>query len=113
MDMIFHWVAVVKNENSDPTSFQLESSESLESPVIPEFPFVVTSTGTKLYRCPFHIEGCRVQNIHPEEIEHHIRYKHPQHGSQRGNFSYRNNTMYNQLVLLNSVILRSKIEIGS
>jgi hypothetical protein len=67
----------------DPTYFQVESSESLESPVTKdlEFPFVITSTGTKFYKCPFHIEGCRIQNIHPEEIERHIRYKHPQHGS--------------------------------
>jgi len=76
-----------KNENSDATSFQLESPESLESPIIkdPEFPFVVTSTGTKSYRCPFHIEGCRVQNIHPEEIEHHIKYKHGQDDRQGAN----------------------------
>jgi hypothetical protein len=102
-------------ENNDPASFRLESPESLESPVIKdrEFPFVVTSTGTKLYRCPFHIEGCRIQNIHPEEIELHIRYKHPQDGSQRGNFSYRHNTLYNQFVLLNSVLPRSKTKIGS
>ncbi|HET6726646.1 MAG TPA: hypothetical protein VFH19_01310 [Nitrososphaeraceae archaeon] len=67
-------------ENTNSTYLPAESPESPESPVTKdlEFPFVVTSTGTKFYRCPFHIEGCRVQNIHPEEIEHHIQYKHQQ-----------------------------------
>jgi len=99
---------------SDPTYLQAESPESLESPVTKdlEFPFVVTSTGTKFYRCPFHIEGCRIQNIHPEEIERHIQYRHPQHGLERENFSNALNIMYNQTILLNSVIPRSKIKIG-
>ena len=102
-------------ENSDPIYLQAESPESLESPVTKhlEFPFVVTSTGTKMYRCPFHIEGCRVQNIHPEEIEHHIKYKHPQDESQVENFFHMHTTMYIQIILLNSVIPRSKIKIGS
>jgi hypothetical protein len=103
-----------ETENAQPL-LQNESPESLESPVTKdlEFPFIVTSTGTKMYRCPFHIEGCRIQNIHPEEIEYHIKYKHPQVESQRGNFSYRHNTMYNQIILLNLVIPRSKIKICS
>jgi hypothetical protein len=70
----------MNDETSGITYFRVESSESLESPATQhvEFPFVVTSTGTKFYRCPFHIEGCRIQNIHPQEIERHIKYKHPQ-----------------------------------
>jgi len=99
---------------SGPTYLQAESPESLESPVTKdlEFPFVVTSTGTKFYRCPFHIEGCKIQNIHPQEIERHIQYRHPQHGLERENFSNAHNIMYNQTILLNSVIPRSKIKIG-
>jgi hypothetical protein len=96
-------------ESSDKIHTQSESPESLESPVTKDlgFPFLVTSTGLRIYRCPFHIEGCRVQNIHPEEIECHIKYKHPQEESQNGNFSYRHNTMYMQTILLNLVIPRA------
>jgi hypothetical protein len=98
-------------ENSDRRYSQAESPESLESLITKdlEFPFVVTSTGLRIYRCPFHIEGCRIQNIHPEEIARHIKYKHPQDDSQRESFSYSQNTMYNQIILLNSVIPRSEI----
>jgi hypothetical protein len=105
----------MNKETSGLTYFRVESPASLESPVTQhiEFPFVVTSTGTKFYRCPFYIEGCTIQNIHPEEIELHIKYKHPQDESQGENFSYMHTTMYNQTILLNSVIPRSKIRIGS
>jgi hypothetical protein len=105
----------MNKETSGLTYFRVESPTSLESPVTQhiEFPFVVTSTGTKFYRCPFYIEGCTIQNIHPEEIELHIKYKHPQDESQGENFSYMHTTMYNQTILLNSVIPRSKIRIGS
>ena len=98
-------------DSTGSTNLQVESPESLESPVTKdqEFPFLVTSTGMKIYKCPFRIEGCRVQNIHPEEIESHIKYKHPQDGSQNGNFSYRHNTMYMQTILLNLVIPRCMI----
>jgi hypothetical protein len=101
-------------ENSDRTYSKAESPESLESPVSKEleFPFVLTSTGLRIYRCPFHIERCRIQNIHAEEIERHIKYKHPPDESQRESFSYSHNTMYNQIILLNSVIPRSEINIG-
>jgi hypothetical protein len=65
----------MNKETSGLTYFRVESPASLESPATQhmEFPFVVTSTGTKFYRCPFYIEGCTIQNIHPEEIEHHIK----------------------------------------
>jgi hypothetical protein len=105
-------------DSTESTYLQEESPESLESlesslTTAIEIPFFITSTGTKFYRCPFHTQGCRIRNIHPEEIEHHIRYKHPQNGSQGGNFSYMHNTRYNQIILLNSVIPRSKITIGN
>jgi hypothetical protein len=95
-------------ENSDQTYFQVESPESPESLVTKalHFPFFVTSTGTKMYRCPFHVEGCRIQNIHPEEIEYHIKYKHSQNGSRKEDFSYGHNRMYDQTILLNLVIPR-------
>jgi len=98
-------------DSTDSTYLQEESPESLESPVTKdlEFPFLVTSTGMKIYKCPFHIEGCRVQNIHPEEIECHIKYRNSQDGSQNSNFSYRHNTMYMQTILLNLVIPRTMI----
>ncbi len=77
----------MNNETSALTYFRIESSESLESPATQhaEFAFVVTSTGTKFYGCPFYIEGCRIQNIHPQEIEHHIKYKHLQNEQNSAN----------------------------
>jgi hypothetical protein len=54
-----------------------------------------------------------LSNIYSEEIKRHIRYNRPQDGRpKRGIVSYRRNTLYNQFVLLNSVILRSKIKMG-
>jgi hypothetical protein len=44
----------------------------------------------------------------PQEIERHIKYKHPQDESQGENNSYMHTTMYNQIILLNSIIPRSK-----
>jgi hypothetical protein len=101
-------------ESSDKLYSQSESPESPESTVIKdlEFPFLVTSTGLRIYRCPFHIEGCKIQNIHPDEINHHIKYKHPRDELQKGSFSYSHNTIYNQIILHNSVIPRSEINIG-
>jgi hypothetical protein len=74
-------------ESSDQIHNLSESHESLESPATkdPKFTSLVTSTGLKIYRCPFHIEGCRIQNIHPEEIERHIKYKHQQYEQNRAN----------------------------
>jgi hypothetical protein len=96
---------------SDHTHSQAESQESPESPLTKDldFPTIVTSTGTKMYRCPFWVEGCRIQNIHPEEIELHFKCKHTQDGPHVGNFSDRHNSIYNQTILLNSVIPRSAI----
>jgi hypothetical protein len=39
-----------------------------------ELPKLHTKTGTIFYLCP--ISGCKISNIHSEEIYRHIRFKH-------------------------------------
>jgi hypothetical protein len=72
-----------------------------------ELPFVETA-GIKLYKCPHYKEGCKIRNIHPEEIILHFKFKHLQDELPIVNTSAPlSNIVYEQRVLLSSVIPRT------
>src|SRR4029079_5562975 len=101
----------VRNDNRSSSHVNTESPESPESFMVKDIkiPFIVTSTGTKFYRCPFYVEGCKIQNIYPEEIRRHIQFKHG-HDNSQVNYCNPNtleNITYGCQILLNSVIPRT------
>jgi hypothetical protein len=102
----------VRNDNRSSSRVNAESPESYESFMVKDIkiPFIVTSTGTKFYRCPFYVEGCKIQNIYPEEIQRHVQYKHGHHNSQIDycNPNTLGNITYGHQILLNSVIPRTR-----
>jgi hypothetical protein len=97
--------------DTSATKSLIESPESLQSlhPEDLELPFVETLSEIKLYRCPRYKEGCKFRNIHPDEIRHHFRFKHLQDETSIENtsVSYLSNIVYEQSILLNSVIPRT------
>jgi hypothetical protein len=89
-----------------PLTESLESPHSLRTDDC-ELPFVETA-GNKLYKCPLYKDGCKVRNVHPEEIILHFKFKHLQDELPIVNTLVSlSNIVYEQRVLLSSVIPRT------